>query len=301
MNALIFSAVFCTAGFCLGCDAPTDLELLTAEQVSAPSTQNQTPEPYTATTEIAQGTEFSQTSDAVNTGLPNMICDLSSVMNPDTYAYVLAPGGLYLRAHNNLHSERLTLMPWGSKVLVEQMPQINTMTVSGIPGTMYSVRFNDLQGYAFSGFLGPYAPPGHKMNAAEYTAQLQELQETSVSGNTELPQYSRTISDDLSAPSVSESLLMPGMNLNQAYLVAQRLFGIPEDLKCPSVYGPENAVYPDKKPKKGIWKSELAVRRADGQIQEMTYVYRSKNFMRRVHLAPRENGVLIQAHEESIL
>ena len=96
-------------------------------------------------------------------------------------------------------------------------------------------------------------------------------------------------------------MMLPGMNLNQAYLVAQRLFGIPEDLKCPAVNGPENAVYPDKKPKKGIWKSELAVRRAEGQIQEMTYVYRSKNFMRRVHLAPRENGVLIQAHETNIL
>lgn len=300
MNALIFSAVFSTAGLCLGCDSPNEVQLLNQVQVSNTAPQDQIPDPVSETVILSRGIEPTQNSDSSNTSPKVMICDLSPIMNPKTYAYVLAPGGLYLRAHNNLHSERLTLMPWGAKVLVEQMPEINTMTVSGIPGTMYRVCFKDLQGYAFSGYLGPYAPPGHKMNAAEYTAHLLEMQE-GAADSSDIPQYTRTVSDDLTAPSVSESLLMPGMNLNQAYLVAQRLFGIPEDLKCPSVEGPENAIYPDKKPKKGIWKSELAVRRGQGQIQEMTYVYRSKNFMRRVHLAPRENGVLIQAHETNIL
>ena len=276
MNALIFSAFFSTASLCLGCEVPNDVQLLSEVQVSATSTPDQNPEPSPSPLIKAPDTALNQ-----------------------NYAYVLAPGGLYLRAHNNLHSERLTLMPWGSKVLIQEKPLDNTMTVSGIPGTMYTVRFNDLEGFAFSGYLGPYAPPSHKMNAAQYTAHLIENQPEH-SESLEIPQYSRTVSDDLTAPSVSESLFMPRMNLNQAYLVAQRLFGIPEDLKCPSVAGPENAVYPDKKPKKGIWKSELAVRRAQGQIQEMPYVYRSKNFMKRVSLTPRENGVLIQAHEANI-
>lgn len=285
MNALIFSAFFSTASLCLGCEVPNDVQLLSEVQVSATYTPDQNPEPSPSPLITATETALNQ-----------------------NYAYVLAPGGLYLRAHNNLHSERLTLMPWGSKVLIQEKPLDNTMTVSGIPGTMYTVRFNDLEGYAFSGYLGPYAPPGHKMNAAQYAAYLREIQEVDTEPSCgadskilNLPQYSRMVSEDLTAPSVTETLLMPGMNLNQAYLVAQRLFGIPEDLKCPSVAGPENAVYPDKKPKKGIWKSELAVRRANGQIQEMTYLYRSKNFMRRVHLAPRENGVLIKAHEANIL
>lgn len=288
MNALIFSAVFGTASFCLACDIPSDVSLLTPDQLSL--------EPSNTT---ANPPQYPETQNQATETVPEMVCDLSLIMNSITYAYVLAPGGLYLRAHNNLHSERLTLMPWGSKVLVEQMPKDNTMTVGGIPGAMYSVRFNDLEGFAFSGYLGPYAPPSHKMNAAQYTAHLIENQPEHLE-SLEIPQYTRAVSDDLTAPSVSESLFMPRMNLNQAYLVAQRLFGIPEDLKCPSVAGPENAVYPDKKPKKGIWKSELAVRRAQGQIQEMTYVYRSKNFMRRVSLTPRENGVLIQAHEANI-
>ena len=285
MNALIFSAFFSTASLCLGCEVPNHVQLLSEVQVSATSTPDQNPEPSPSLLNTAPGKALNQ-----------------------TYAYVLAPGGLYLRAHNNLHSERLTLMPWGAKVLIQEKPMDNTMTVSGIPGTMYTVHFNDLKGYAFSGYLGPYAPPGHKMNAAQYAAYLREIQEVDTEPSCgadskilNLPQYSRMVSEDLTAPSVTETLLMPGMNLTQAYLVAQRLFGIPEDLKCPSVAGPESAVYPDKKPKKGIWKSELAVRRADGQIQEMTYLYRSKNFMRRVHLAPRENGVLIKAHEANIL
>jgi hypothetical protein len=285
MNALIFSAVFSTVSLCLGCEVPNDVQLLSEAQVSATSTPDQNPEPSPSP----------------------LIAAPSKALN-QTFAYVLAPGGLYLRAHNNLHSERLTLMPWGSKVLIQEKPSDNTMTVSGIPGTMYTVRFNDLDGYAFSGYLGPYAPPGHKMNASQYAAHLIDIQDVDAetycgadSKDLNLPQYSRTVSEDLTAPSVTETLFMPGMNLNQSYLVAQRLFGIPEDLKCPSVIGAENAVYPDKKPKKGIWKSELAVRRANGQIQEMTYLYRSKNFMRRVHLAPRENGVLIKAHEANIL
>lgn len=288
MNALIFSAVFGTASFCLACDIPNDVPLLTPEQLALESSHD-----------AADPPQLPETDNQATAAVAALECDLSAMMNSKTYAYVLAPGGLYLRAHNNLHSERLTLMPWGSKVLVEQTPQNNTMTVGGIPGAMCSVRFNDLEGFAFSGYLGPYAPPSHKMNAAQYTAHLIENQPEH-SESLEIPQYTRTVSDDLTAPSVSESLFMPRMNLNQAYLVAQRLFGIPEDLKCPSVAGPENAVYPDKKPKKGIWKSELAVRRAQGQIQEMTYVYRSKNFMRRVSLTPRENGVLIQAHEANI-
>ena len=289
MNALIFSAVFGAASFCLACDIPNDVPLLTPEQLALESSQD-----------TADPPQLPETDSQATAAVAALECDLSAVMNSKTYAYFLAPGGLYLSAHDNLHSERLTLMPWGSKVLVEQAPQNNTMTVGGIPGAMYGVRFNDLEGFAFSGYLGPYTPPSHKMNAAQYTAHLIENQPEH-SESLEIPQYTRTVSDDLTAPSVSESLFMPRMNLNQAYLVAQRLFGIPEDLKCPSVAGPENAVYPDKKPKKGIWKSELAVRRAQGQIQEMTYVYRSKNFMRRVSLTPRDNGVLIQAHDANIL
>lgn len=298
MNASVFSALI-GLSLCSGaCDTPNDLQLIRAQAQEQNTLVNLEPGPQVSPFEAV---------DAQNGTLEAATGRDSSTNHSQChdepwheYAYVLAPGGLYLRAHNNLHSERLSLMPFGAKIKVIQKSLENTMTVSGIPGTMYGVQFNEQSGYAFSGYLGPYAPPLLNMNAAQYSAMLQADDPDSKSFS-EGPQYTRSVSQDLTAPSISETLHLPELSLSQAYLIAQRLFGIPEDLKCPGIKGPEHSIYPDKKPKKGIWKSELAVRRADGQILEMTYVYRSKNFMRRVHLAPRDRGTIIQAHEASIL
>jgi hypothetical protein len=58
------------------------------------------------------------------------------------YLYVTAFSGLSLRAYNNLNSNRVAKMPYGTKVKVITHEKQLTMNVGGIEGGMNEVEFN---------------------------------------------------------------------------------------------------------------------------------------------------------------
>ena len=96
----------------------------------------------------------------------------SAEINSLQYMYVTAPSGLSLREFDNLQSEKLARMPYGTKVKIVNAEINPTMTVDGIRGGMHQIEYNHKKGYAFNGYLSKYFPPELNISAKGYASEL---------------------------------------------------------------------------------------------------------------------------------
>ena len=189
--------------------------------------------------------------------------------NPE-YLYVTAFSGLSLREFNNLNSEKLAKMPYGTKVKV-LTPEMNlTMNVGGIKGGMDEVEFNHKKGFAFNGYLSKFFPPERDTNVKGYAEELKE--------SFPAVTFSERVGGTASKPINTETLVLPTTLWHEAYFVAQRLFDFPKDFDFPNPKGKDEEVFKDKKPEKNIWISELHVNRKDDVLEKIKYVYKAKNY-----------------------
>ena len=139
--------------------------------------------------------------------------------------YVTAASGLSLRQYNNLKSQKLAVMPYGTKVEIVSLEANNTMNIRGIKGGMHQVLYNNKTGFAFSGYLSELFPPEPGANPKMYIADLQNTHPTA--SITEL------VGGTASEPSSTETLLIPTTKWHEAYLIAQKLYDIPRDFAMP--------------------------------------------------------------------
>ncbi len=206
------------------------------------------------------------------------------------YVYVTAPSGLSLREYNNLQSNKLARMPYGTKVKVMASEGKNTMTVTGIEGAMDQVEFNHKTGYAFNGYLSEYFPPEKDITVKAYASQLQE----------EFPkvQYTSKVTGTTSKPINTETLVLPNAQWHEAFYTAQNLFDFPKEFVFPNPKGKDSETVFDSKPKKGIWVSQLEVTRKENELQKIMYVYGSKEFKSRVTIEKEGNALTISRTEE---
>lgn len=186
------------------------------------------------------------------------------------FLYVTAASGLSLRAFNNLDSEKLAVMPYGTKLkIITHEPNV-TMTVGGIKGGMNEVEFNHKKGFAFNGYLSKFFPPEQDISAKSYVEELQKL----------FPEvsYTETTGGTASKPSNSKTVMLPTSEWHEAFFVAQRLFDFPKEFAFPEPKGSNKEVVKDKKPKKDVWVSELQINREDDNLEKIVYVYKTKQF-----------------------
>ncbi|MEZ4794628.1 MAG: SH3 domain-containing protein [Flavobacteriaceae bacterium] len=217
---------------------------------------------------------------------PNVIYTETGV----EYRYVIAPSGLTLRAYNNLQSEKLGKMPYGTKVKVLTPEGKVTMTVSGVAGGMDEVEFNHKTGFAFNGFLSRYFPPERDISVKGYASELQK----------QFPEvlYSESVKGTASKPINIESLVLPKATWNEAYTIAQRLFDFPSEFEFPKPKGKDAETIFDGKPKKGIWVSQLEVSRKDNELQKIEYLYSSEKFNSKVTIEQDGDAMKLTRTEE---
>jgi len=187
-----------------------------------------------------------------------------------TFLYVTAYTGLSLREYNNLQSEKLAIMPYGTKVKVLSPEGKGTMTVGGIKGGMDQVEFNHKKGYAFNGYLSRFFPPEKDISSKGYSLELKEVFPDVI--------YTETTGGTASNPTTTQTLTLPKGKWHEAYFIAQRLFEIPGEFTFPTQKGIQKQTLQDSKPKKGVWTSELQITRNDNALQKIEYVYKSKKF-----------------------
>ena len=208
----------------------------------------------------------------------------------DQYRYVTAPSGLSLREFNNLQSEKLAKMPYGTKVKVIAAEGKSTMNLSGIRGAMDKVAFNHKEGFAFNGYLSKYFPPERDITVKGYASELQK----------QFPEviFTEILSGTASNPITTETLLLPNIPWHEAFGTAQRLFDFPSEFEFPNPKGKDEEVIFDGKPKKGIWISQLEISRKENELQKIEYLYTSQKFSSKVTIEKEGDAMKISRIEE---
>jgi hypothetical protein len=135
---------------------------------------------------------------------------------------------------------------------------------------MHKVEFNHKTGFAFTGYLSQFFPPERDISAKGYATDLKEL----------FPKvtFTESTGGTVSAPTSTETIMLPSTAWHEAFFVGQRLFDFPKEFAFPNPTGKNEEVIFDSKPKKGIWKSELQITRTDNELQQIQYVYGSEKF-----------------------
>ncbi|MCW9036815.1 SH3 domain-containing protein [Altibacter sp.] len=213
------------------------------------------------------------------------VAEASEETSPE-YLYVTASSGLTLRQHNNLNSEKLAVMPYGTKVKIISEEKETTMTVGGIKGGMHEVEYNQHSGYAFNGYLSRFFPPDEDMKPKAYAEALKE-QFPKVS-------FSETTGGTASNPSNTASLLLPTTQWHEAFYIAKQLFEIPTEFAFPEPKGSNEEVVKETKPKSGVWTSQLLVNRENDQLEKIIYSYRTEGFRYTVTISQEGDAMKLE-------
>ena len=205
------------------------------------------------------------------------------------YLYVTATSGLSLREFNNLNSERLGKMPYGTKVKVISSEKTLTMNVGGIRGGMNEVEFNQRKGFAFNGYLSKFFPPERDIKVKGYAEELQTF----------FPEvgYTESVGGSASKPSNTETLSLPTTLWHEAFFVAQQLFDFPKEFDYPNPKGKDKQVIQYSKSKDKGWKNQLEVTRTDNELEKIEYVYESKNYSYTVTITKKGNVMKLEKAE----
>jgi hypothetical protein len=205
------------------------------------------------------------------------------------YLYVTASSGLSLREFNNLNSERLAKMPYGTKVKVIVPENKLTMNVGGIRGGMNEVEFNQKKGFAFNGYLSKFFPPERDAKVKGYAEELQ-VYFPDVS-------YIESIGGIASNPSNTETLSLPTTLWHEAFFVAQQLFDFPKEFDYPDPKGKDKQVIQYTKSEDKGWKNQLEVTRTDNELEKIEYIHESQKFDSIITIVKDENTMKISRTE----
>ncbi len=206
------------------------------------------------------------------------------------YLYVTSVSGLSLREYANLQSEKLAVIPYGTKVKVISSELNPTMKVGEISGGMDHIEFNHKKGFAFNGYLSKYFPPEKGISAKRYSEEL-ILEFPTV-------KYSETKSGTASNPINTEKLILPKTQWHEAFYMAQQLFNIPKEFEFPSSKGKDTEVILEKKFKKDSWISELQITRKEDVLSKIDYKYKNKGFTKTVTIYIDGEVMVINTIEE---
>lgn len=206
------------------------------------------------------------------------------------YLYVTSTSGLSLREYANLQSEKLAIMPYGTKVKIISSELNPTMKVGEISGGMDHIEFNHKKGFAFNGYLSQYFPPEKGISAKKYGEELLLLFPT--------VNYSETISGTASNPINTEILALPEMQWHEAFYMAQQLFNIPKKFVFPSLKGTDKEIVLGGELKKESRVSELQITRKNELLSKIKYKYKNKGFTKIVSIYKEGGKIIIENVEE---
>jgi hypothetical protein len=222
----------------------------------------------------------------------------SDDISTNDYLYVTATTGLSLREYANLQSEKLAVMPFGTRVKVIASEKNPTMKVGEIKGGMDEIEYNQKKGFAFNGFLSRYFPPEKGISAKRYVEKLKESFSKVV--------YSETTGGTASKPINSEVLALPNTQWHEAFYMAQQLYNFPKEFKFPSSKGKEFQILKEKKHQKDTsnklstssWTSELQISRKEDTFTKIEYVYKNKGFSKTVTIVKVDDVMKILSTEK---
>jgi len=126
--------------------------------------------------------------------------------------YVLARNGLRMRKGTDLKSEKMEVVPYGTKLQAVTSDAHAIPPVGGMRGSMVKVFHGKEQGYMFDGYLSSLPVPQKNQGAEEYAKYLKRK---SIPAKFET-EFENEITLD-------EKLTLPTKSLQEAILIGQRI------------------------------------------------------------------------------
>lgn len=208
---------------------------------------------------------------------------------PD-FMYVTAVSGLTLRAQPNLQSEKLKVMPLGTKVKLITHETKTTMNVGGIDGAMDEVEYNGQKGFVFNGFVSKFLPSGENAVPKNYFEDIQSV----------FPKvnYTETTGGTASKPSQTQTIILPTDQWHEGFFMAQQLYGIPRQFAFPHPKGSNNETQQNSNKNKNDLISELVITRSANTLQKIVYNYRTKGLDYSVTITKEGDTIKIEKVEE---
>ncbi len=146
----------------------------------------------------------------------------------DDVVYVHSLSGLSLRKLASTTAGRQAIMKYGAKLTIASRPDLDkTLVVENIKGYWVEVDYNGIKGYAFTGFLSRFPAPITKSPTAYLT-----LLEKSGFADAKYA-TSKTPRSETSGPVSETTITLINANILDGFLIARRLFPIPDSLKLP--------------------------------------------------------------------
>ena len=208
------------------------------------------------------------------------------VVVKENHAYITAPSGLSLREYNNLDSEKLSVIPYGTKVKVITAEENQTMTVGGIKGGMNQVEYNNKVGYAFNGYLSSFFPPEKNSNAKQYIEDLKTSHPTAT--------FTKTVGGTVSKPTETETVLLPTTKWHEGFTFAQRLFDLPLAFTFPSPAGRDEENKTNPRQPDYLFLSKLIVARADNKLAQIKYTQAGEGYQSSITIAEEGDMMKIE-------
>lgn len=233
---------------------------------------------------------FSCKNDAKNTDeTQTVVADTIPKETLPESMYVSAVSGLTLRAFPNLQSEKLAVMPLGTKVKIVKAEKEITMNVGGIDGAMDEVEYNNKKGFAFNGFMSKFSPPGLDASAKNYAEELKK----------DFPKvnYSEATGGTASKPTKTETLILPTDKWHEAFFTAQQLFAIPKEFAFPNPKGSNNETQQNGNKNKNDFLSELQISRNENGHQKIVYNYKTEGFGYIITISKDSGGMKLEKTE----
>ncbi len=202
----------------------------------------------------------------------------------NAYFYVMVPNGLSLRKLDQLDSEKITTMPYGSKVKQTSAIYTVDMTVENIPGSMMEINYNGDVGYAFNGYLSAFPMPKKDEQPEDYIKSIKEQFPNASFSQKDTP-------EDFHDGYINE-ITLPTSSWHEAFYTTMALCHIPKSFGFPGLEGDDKEIISEKNPEEGTWTSDLTINRTNNSLEQISYSYRTEGYGVNVAITEGEDNLM---------
>lgn len=205
-----------------------------------------------------------QSDDKQNTeSEPSIASDTAKTMKPKTpeyeNRYIIAASGLRMRKTPALNGEKMDVIAYGETVRIDLSDATPIPPVDGFQGQMVKVKYGEVEGYMFDGFLS--ALPVPKAGETSYEDIKKYARLLKIKG------FKTEAKEKTSEISVNYVFSLPTPNFQEAFLIARQLDLLPTTFTLPSPEKPNQLVINDNGIKKTL-KAEIV--KEEGNSTEHT-------------------------------
>lgn len=193
---------------------------------------------------------------------------------------MIAAKGLNLRKLPSKDSEKITLMPYGTKVEVLAGPEQSDIWVDEILGGMAKVSTGEFTGYCFDGYLSRYPAPTADIDFEKYVELIRSSGKQT---------YYETINRDYGGYyAFEEAFILEGEHWIEAFLIAKQLCKLPPKFIYPELHDRTEISINNPDKAENVWEDVLTATEEMGELVSIVYSFRGEGSGQTVRITYNE-------------